>query len=85
MHEFARALALADYSIVAPIYEARTEENHSISNETLAEHTREAGGTSVAMQSFDEIRDAILKEPQGTLIITMGAGDIYKVAEQIAD
>ncbi len=85
MHEFARALALADYSIVAPIYEARTEENHSISNETLAEHTREAGGTSVAMQSFDEIRDALLKEPQGTLIITMGAGDIYKVAEQIAD
>lgn len=85
MHEFARALALADHSIVAPIYEARTEEDHSISNETLAEQTREVGGNCVAMQSFDEIRDALLKEPQGTLIITMGAGDIYKVAEQIAD
>jgi UDP-N-acetylmuramate--alanine ligase len=85
MNEFARALALADYSIVAPIYEARTEEDHTISNETLAEKTREAGGNCVAIQSFDQIRDALLKEPQGTLIITMGAGDIYKVAEQIAD
>jgi UDP-N-acetylmuramate-alanine ligase len=70
---------------VAPIYEARTEEDHEVSSAILAEKTRDFGGSAEAIDSFDDIRDALLKEPAGTLIITMGAGDIYKVAEQIAD
>ncbi len=76
---FADALDLADRAIVAPIYEARTEKTHAVSNHSVAE----AGEHVEAMDSFDEIRDALLEEKEGTLIITMGAGDIYKVAEQI--
>lgn len=79
LHEFAQALDTADRAIVAPIYEARTETTHTVSNHSLAE----AGNHVEAMDSFDEIRDVLLAEPDGTLIITMGAGDIYKVAEQL--
>ena len=81
LQEFADALDTADRAIVAPIYEARTEESHTISNHSLAE----AGNHIEALDSFDDIREALLQEPAGTLIITMGAGDIYKVAEQIVD
>ncbi len=81
LQEFADALDTADRAIVAPIYEARTEETQTVSNHSLAE----AGNHVEALDSFDDIREALLTEPENTLIITMGAGDIYKVAEQIVE
>ena len=85
LNEFGDALATADFSIIAPIYAAREKEDPTISNHTLSELIRKKGGESTAIDSFDEIRDVLLKENSETLIISMGAGDIYKVAEQIAD
>ncbi|MEK7509870.1 MAG: Mur ligase domain-containing protein [Patescibacteria group bacterium] len=81
LQEFADALDTADRAIVAPIYEARTEKVHAVSNHSVAEAAQHVE----ALDSFDEIRDELLQEPEGTLIITMGAGDIYKVAEQIVE
>lgn len=85
LEEFADALATADFSIIAPIYAAREKEDPSISNHTLSDMIRTKGGESAAIDSFDDIRDVLLRENSNTLIITMGAGDIYKVAEQIVD
>lgn len=85
LSEFAEALATADSAIVAPIYAAREALDPAVSNEIVAAAAREAGGRVIALDSFDEIRDRLLQEGDDTLIITMGAGDIYKVAEQIAD
>lgn len=79
LQEFADALDTADRAIVAPIYEARTEVTHAVSNATVAQ----AGEHIESMDNFDEIRNALAAEPSGTVIITMGAGDIYKVAEQL--
>lgn len=81
LQEFAAALDTADRAIVAPIYEARTEATHAVSNHTLAE----AGAHIEALDDFDAIRDTLLREPAETIIITMGAGDIYKVAEQLVE
>lgn len=83
--EFARALALADSAIVAPIYAAREALDPTVSNHILADDARKLGGDVTALDSFDEIRDRLLQEDEGTIIITMGAGDIYKVAEQLTD
>ncbi|MBI5003668.1 hypothetical protein HZC00_01080 [Candidatus Kaiserbacteria bacterium] len=85
LHEFAEALATADFAIVAPIYAAREALDPTVSNHIVADLAREKGGDVIALDSFDEIRDRLLQEGDDTLIITMGAGDIYKVAEQIAD
>lgn len=82
LKEFAEALSKADKAIIAPIYAAREANDPTVSHHILAEH---AGKNVIALDSFDEIRDALLEEKEGTLIITMGAGDIYKVAEQIID
>ena len=85
LQDFGRALAEADESIVAPIYAAREEPDPAVTNESVAETTRRYGGNALAVDSFDLIRDMLLKYDDRYLIITMGAGDIYKVAEQIAD
>ncbi|MDO8514583.1 MAG: Mur ligase domain-containing protein [bacterium] len=84
LQEFGKALATADESLVAPIYAAREDPDPSVTNETVAEVTRRYGGASQALDSFDFIRDKLLSYDDRHLIITMGAGDIYKVAEQIA-
>lgn len=83
LNEFAEALAKADRAIVAPIYAAREVDNGSISNHVLADLARAKGGEVLALDSFDAIRAALETEGEGTLVITMGAGDIYKVAEQV--
>ena len=85
LQEFGRALATADESLIAPIYAAREAPDPSITNESVAEVARRYGGDSQAFDSFDLIRDKLLAYDDRYLIITMGAGDIYKVAEQIAD
>lgn len=83
--EFAKALATADSALIAPIYAARETPDPAISSEILARAAQQLGGNVSALDSFDTIRDTLLKLGKSSLIITMGAGDIYKVAEQIAD
>ena len=89
LNDFAAALASADRAFVAPIYAAREAPDPAVSNHILADATRRLPsgkqGNVVALDSFDDIRDRLLQEGDDALIITMGAGDIYKVAEQIAD
>jgi UDP-N-acetylmuramate--alanine ligase len=83
LQEFATALAEADEAIIAPIYAAREVPDPTISHFVLAEAVRAAGGDAIARGSFEEIRDHLLEQDGDTLIILMGAGDIYRVAEQI--
>ena len=83
MDEFAGALSTAYFTIVAPIFAAREADDPSVSHRILAERVREMKGEAAAADTFDEIRTILEKESVNTVIITMGAGDIYKVAEQI--
>jgi UDP-N-acetylmuramate--alanine ligase len=83
MKEFAQALAKADFTIVAPIFAAREAHDPTISHHMLAEKIREAGIEAAGVDSFDRIREILEQESANTVIITMGAGDIYKVAEQL--
>lgn len=85
LKEFAAALAKADRAIVASIYPAREAPDPTISNHVLAHEAKKVGGNVEGMDSFDDIRTALLMEREHTLILTMGAGDIYKVAEQITE
>lgn len=81
--EFAQALALADDVLIAPIYAAREKLDSSITHVGLADAVQKLGTPAQAPLSFDGIRDALETYGPDALIITMGAGDIYKVAEQL--
>lgn len=82
--EFTESFSEADEAIIAPIYAAREEPDSSVSNALLAAQTKTRHGTAMAIESFIEIGEALKRESgAGDIIITMGAGDIYKVAEAI--
>jgi UDP-N-acetylmuramate--alanine ligase len=82
LDEFATAFTNADKVIIAPIYAAREVDDGSISSGILAERIRATGTDAVAL-GFDAIEKELEDVPQGDTIITMGAGDIYKVADTI--
>ena len=80
LDEFATAFKDADEVLVAPIYAAREVDDGSISSELLAERVQ-AAGTHARAATFVDIESILNTEPKsGDTIMTMGAGDIYKVA-----
>ena len=82
LDEFAVAFADADQVFIAPIYAAREVDDGSISSEMLAERIRATGVEAQALD-FDAIEEAFKKVGKDDTIITMGAGDIYKVADKL--
>ena len=84
MQEFADSLCLADKVILADIYAARETDTLGISSRTLADEIKKRGKECYYFPSFDEIENFILENcTQGDLLITMGAGDIVKVGENL--
>ena len=82
--EFAEALSMADHVILADIYAARETDNLGISSEMLAEKIKSLDADAYFFPSFEEIEKFILKTCiNGDLLITMGAGDIVKVGENL--
>lgn len=77
---FATAFVDADAVFIAPIYAAREVDDGSISSGILAERIRATGVEATALDSFALIEQALGSASSGDTIITMGAGDIYKVA-----
>ncbi|MGH7175073.1 MAG: UDP-N-acetylmuramate--L-alanine ligase [Minisyncoccia bacterium] len=78
---FARAFSDADEVLIAPIYAAREIDDGSISSEILAARVR-AEGVHARAASFEQIAQLLNTEPGvNDVIMTMGAGDIYKVAD----
>ena len=83
-HEFAEALSHADHLVLADIYAARETDTLGISSADLAEETAKLGTDSHYFPSFGEI-ETFLKENcrPGDLLLTMGAGDIVTVGEDL--
>ena len=82
--EFAQALTLADHVVLADIYAARETDTLGISSEDLADRIRELGTPCEYFPTFDEIENFLLENcTQGDLLITMGAGDIVNIGEQL--
>lgn len=84
LKEFGRALSLADHVVLADIYAARETDTLGISSADLAEEVKKLGTDAHYFPSFKEI-EIFLKEhcAPGDLLITMGAGDIVTVGEEL--
>ncbi len=88
LDEFSQAFDEADKVVLAEIYAAREKNIHKISSKTLMnrirEHNKEAD--VYFFKNFDDIAAFVYDNAEeGDLVLTMGAGDIYKVGEQILE
>lgn len=84
LKDFAKALSLADEIILADIYAAREKDTLGISSQTLQTEIENLGHRCYYFPSFEEIQDFILKNcTKDDLLITMGAGDVVKIGENL--
>lgn len=84
MDDFAKALGLADRVVLADIYAARETDTLGISSETLQERIKALGTVCDYFPSFEEIQEFLKKNcTKGDLLITMGAGDVVKIGENL--
>ncbi len=82
--EFAQALAKADKVVLAPIYAARETDTLGISSADLQQEIEKRGTECHYFPSFDEIENYLLSHcGSGDLVITMGAGDVVKIGEDL--
>lgn len=86
--EFADSFGEADVLILADIYAAREKDIYNISSANLAEAIKKKHPDMIVIyiDSFDKIAEYV-KNNAGSndLVLTMGAGDIYKIGKMILD
>lgn len=82
--EFGKSFKDADIVIVAPIYAAREKNDSSVNSQMVAEEIKKNNKQSVYFETFSEIENyTIANSNKDSVIITMGAGDIFKVGESM--
>ena len=80
--EFVAELSRADFTFLAEIYAAREVNDNSISSDILAGAI--PGARSLA--TFSEIAEKIASVARkGDIVLTVGAGDIYKVGDLLVE
>jgi UDP-N-acetylmuramate--alanine ligase len=81
---FAKALSLADVVILADIYAARETDTLGISSRTLQEEIKKLGHDCLYFPTFSEIEKYLLANCRNNdLVITMGAGNVYEIGENL--
>ena len=82
--EFADALSLADHIVLSDIYAAREVNTVGISSEDLRAEIEKRGTRADYFSSFEEILEFLKTQlKEGDLLITMGAGNIVDVGEDL--
>ncbi len=83
-HEFAQVLAKADHVVLADIYAARETDTLGISSEMLANEIEKYNTDVHYLPDFDSIQKFLSSNClHGDLLITMGAGNIVTVGENL--
>ncbi len=85
--EFGRALLAAETAIILPIYPARESPIEGVTNELIVDAARELGHKHVIglddRSKVIEVVRAIIQP--GDILLTIGAGDVYKLAPMIIE
>jgi UDP-N-acetylmuramate--alanine ligase len=85
LDDFAESFKLADITIVPEIYFVRDSqaEKKEVNAQILVERIRANGTEAIFIDGFEKICDYLKKKVHpGDLVVTMGAGDIWKVADE---
>lgn len=84
LKDFSKALSLADVIVLADIYAARETDTLGISSKNIEDDLKALGKEAYYFPSFDEIENFLQKKcMNGDLLITMGAGDVVKIGENL--
>jgi len=85
MEEFATSFNEADVLIVTEIYAASEEKIEGIDGHALSDKIRTSGHKNVmfAPTKEDAAEKALSLAREGDVVITLGAGDIYKIEERL--
>ncbi len=84
LDEFAKAFDDADAVIVTDIYAAREKDNGKIHACDLVARLKDRGVYTEYISNFDDIAACLRAELcDGDVVITMGAGNVYKIGEQL--
>ena len=83
LSDFATSFTDADTVLVLPIYQAREEDDGTVSAQSLSEKI--AGPASHAFNFFAETEMHIRKQNLGPkdIVVTMGAGEAFKIADSL--
>ncbi len=85
LDDFAESFKLADITIVPDIYFVRDTESakKEVNSQVLVERMLKQGSQALFISSFGRIREYLEQNVRaGDLVITMGAGDIWKLADE---
>jgi UDP-N-acetylmuramate--alanine ligase len=87
LEQFVTSFNEADLLIVTEIYAASEEKIEGISGSLLAERISKSGHKNVLFApTKEDVVDTVLQiVSPGDLVITLGAGDIYKVGERLME
>ena len=84
LEDFADALSAADQVILADIYAAREQDIYGVSSLDIKKRLDAAGVDCLYFPSFEEIEDYLKKNSiDGDLLITMGAGNVVQIGEDL--
>ena len=82
--EFADALKGFDHVILVDIYAAREKDTGLVYSKDLADRIKELGTDAKYFSSFEAVENYLLKNcKKNDLLITMGAGDVYLIGEEL--
>lgn len=84
LDSFSKSFNDADITIITDIYAAREKDYGDIHSKTLYEAIQLNGNESLYIKDFEDIVK-YLKEnlKEGDMVITMGAGDVYKIGDML--
>ena len=83
--DFGRALAAADHVIVTDVYPSREKPIAGVTGELVARATQAVGHPRVDFcADWREVRERLGEIGADDVILTMGAGDVYRLAESLA-
>lgn len=81
---FIDTLKGVDNLIITDIYAAREQDTGEIHSKDLVEAINKNGGHAIYISSFSDIEDYVKSHAKaGDMVITIGAGSVYKIGEEI--
>jgi UDP-N-acetylmuramate--alanine ligase len=84
--EFAKSFSDCEHVILSDIYAAREKDTGLIHSIDLAEAVAEESNNAIYIKGFDAIAKYLRQNvKEGDIVLTMGAGDIFKIGEMLAE